>query len=272
MIKPKTRSPGEEKKGKSGGEDAAVSSIARAANVLLCLSQGLNTVTDISLQCKLSKSTVHRLLNSLIEPRFTMYDSINHRYFLGPLITQLAASSEATHQPLIIGAADQMQLLSNVTGETVTLTLMVGLEFVRLYSILSKHGLKVEEPEDDRDLRPFLPSGAMQKVLLSQLNEKDLKIALRSFANWSTRHDEVIDTGRLLIQLAQIKQEGFFVSCGEMIPGCICLSAPVSNYLCPAALSIIGPETRISPNLARLTENLKTSAGRISTDLAHIFS
>jgi DNA-binding IclR family transcriptional regulator len=256
MIKSRVKSP--------------VSSISRAADVLVCLSQGINTVTDISRHCNLSKSTVHRLLNTLIEPRFTIYDSVNHRYFLGPLITQLASHTEAAHHPLLICAAGEMEHLSDVTGETILLTLMMGLEFVRLYSVRSKHSLKVEEPEDDRDLKPFLPAGAMQKVLLSQLNEKDLKIALKSFANWNARNNGEIDIEKLVLQLGRIKQEGYYYSCGERIPGSISISAPVSHYLCPVTLSIMGPETRIRPNLAGLADSLKASAGRISADLNNL--
>lgn len=252
-------------------KESNVSSIIRAAGILVCLSRGYNTVTDISVQCKLSKSTVHRLLNTLAEPRFTMYDPVNHRYYPGPLITQLAANTETNHQPLLLCAAEEMKSLANITEETVTLTLLIGFEFVGLHAIESKHSLKVEEPKDSRDLRPFLPGGAMQKVLLSQLNDKDLLILLRSFENWNTRHEGAIDIGLLEVQIARIKQQGYYYSAGERIPGSICISAPVSHYVCPVALGIMGPETRIRPNLEKLAENLKSSAGRISADLANLF-
>jgi DNA-binding IclR family transcriptional regulator len=271
MIKQRIGIPEEPPKGTNADEDLAVSSISRAANILVCLSHGLNTVTDISLQCKLSKSTVHRLLNMLKECRFTMYDALNHRYFLGPLITQLASNTGAAHQTLIICAASEMHSLSNITEETITLTSMVGLEFVRLGSVLSKHSLKVEEPEDDSNLKPFLPSGSLQKVLLSQLNDRDLKIALKSFTSWNAKHQGSLDMGRLLYQIDRIKELGYYVSYGERIPGCIGISAPVRNYMCPVTLSIMGPDTRIRPNLPQLTEHLLRSAGCISADIAELY-
>jgi DNA-binding IclR family transcriptional regulator len=269
MIRQKTLSGEKEKSAK---KDTSVSSVTRSANILACLSQGLNTVTEISIQCRLSKSTVHRLLNTMAEPGFVIYDSINHRYFLGPLITRLASSIEATHQPLIICAEDEMQLLSSVTGETITLTLLVGLEFVRLYAVLSKNSLKVEEPEDDSKIKQFLPHGALQRVLLSQLSDKDLKMALRRISKWAARYPGGIDTGHLMTQIVRIKEQGYGCSFGEILPGCICISTPVAGYSCPAALSMLGPETRIRPNLAGVTENLLHSARRISADLAELLS
>jgi len=41
-------------------------------NILVCLSQGANTVTEIARIAKLSISTTHRLLNVLIDPGFTI--------------------------------------------------------------------------------------------------------------------------------------------------------------------------------------------------------
>ena len=43
----------------------AVRSVYRSANILTCLSNGISTITDISVACKLNKATVHRLLKAL---------------------------------------------------------------------------------------------------------------------------------------------------------------------------------------------------------------
>ena len=45
-------------------DEVSNSSVVRAANVLICLGEGINNVTDIAERCKLSKSTVHRLLGA----------------------------------------------------------------------------------------------------------------------------------------------------------------------------------------------------------------
>jgi DNA-binding IclR family transcriptional regulator len=251
-----------------GGERLPVSSINRAASILVCLGKGINNVTDIADCCKLSKSTVHRLLNTLKGPRLTVYDSLNHRYYLGPLITQLAANSEATHQYLIMCAADEMQHLSDVAEETITLNIMVGLQFIHLYDIRSKHGLKVEE---DADIIPVLPFGSVQKALLSQLNEKELALALKNIKTWSNKNHQATDIDQLKKELEQIKQQGYAFSCGERIPGGIGISAPVKNYFCPVVLSILGPETRIQPNVPQLTVELIASAGRLSENIAAFF-
>ena len=47
---------------KAEGITGSYKSIHRAAKILICLSDGVYTITDIAKQCKLSKSTAYRLL------------------------------------------------------------------------------------------------------------------------------------------------------------------------------------------------------------------
>jgi len=248
------------------------SSLVRAANVLICLGEGINNVTDIADRCKLSKATVHRLLNTLKEPRFTVYDSVNHRYYLGPLITQLASNIRSNHQPLIICAVPEMKRLSTLYQETITLTLMIGLQFIRLHDIRSTYSLRVEEPGDEEELKPLLPFGALQKVMLSQLDERELQTALKSFQVWSKKSQSNFDMQGLLSQLKQIRQKGCAVSMGERVADGVGISAPVKNYICPAAISILGPKSRMRTSVARITEDLKISSERLSNDILTIFN
>lgn len=64
----------------------------RTANVMTCLSHGVETVTELAEICKLNKATIHGLLQVLCESRMVMQDPINHRYFIGPLITEIASN------------------------------------------------------------------------------------------------------------------------------------------------------------------------------------
>jgi DNA-binding IclR family transcriptional regulator len=249
-----------------------VSSVVRAASVLVCLSNGVNNVTDLSKCCNLSKSTVHRLLKTLEGPRFVVYDSINHRYYLGPLVTQLASNSKATHQYLIMCALEEMKRIADLGGETVTLTLLVGIHFIHLHEIISRHGLKVDERVGDEveGIAPLLPLGAIQKVLLSQLSDEELKPALKSIATGKAR-STLINSDQLMIELNKIKQQGYAITHGERISGAMAISTPVKNYFCPVALSILGPENRLISKIPQVLEETKASASRLSENIFELF-
>ncbi len=79
---------------------AAVKSIYRAANILTCVSNGFNSITDIAEYCGLSKSTVHRLLKALGESNLIVQDPVSREYYLGQLITKLLTKPHITHEYL----------------------------------------------------------------------------------------------------------------------------------------------------------------------------
>ena len=95
-----------------------VNSIHRAASILDCLINNKNTVTDIANYCKLSKSTVHRLLKALEESDFVLQDPVKRRYYLGYLFTRLASNLQITHDRLITCAIEEMKYLSDIAEET----------------------------------------------------------------------------------------------------------------------------------------------------------
>lgn len=238
--------------------------VTRVASILACLSEGTNTVTDISKCCNLSTSTTHRLLNALKEPLFTVYDSINHRYYLGPLITKLASNSYTSHQYLLMNAIAEMKRLSEITEETVSLDIVVGIQFLHVYDIPSKYSLKVIT--ETKEIQPITPLGAAQKVLLAQFEDKSLRLALKVAANWDPSFKN-IQTSQIMDALMQIRQQGYAITYGEAIPGGTGISVPIRNYVCPVALAILGPESRVSPKIAELTKELLTSADALSKNM-----
>lgn len=248
---------------------SSTSFVTRVAKVLTCLSEGINNVTDIAKCCNLSTSTTHRLLNTLKAPLLTVYEPTSHRYYLGPLITRLASRPKATHQYLVICALNEMKRLADITEETISLDLIVGIQFIHAHDIPSKHGLKVLE--ETKEIQPVIPLGAAQKVLLSQLNDKELRLALKSAKNWSMDDKLVTDVEAVRAQLEIIRCQGYAITCGEAISGSLGISAPVKNYFCPVALTIMGPEARLSNRTADLTRELLASTESLSGDILEFF-
>jgi DNA-binding IclR family transcriptional regulator len=158
-----------------------------------------------------------------------------------------------------------MQHLSDLNGETITLSTLIGTQFIPLKIIESRHLLLAHEAaEDIKDGKPILPFGATQKVLLSQLDDKNLKPLLKIAKD---THRRSFDSEAFARELAQIGEQGFAFSSGERIPGALCLSCPVHNYPYPLALSIIAPETRIGAKISRFSKIIKQSANRISRNI-----
>jgi IclR family KDG regulon transcriptional repressor len=244
-------------------------SLHRATDILACLSNGINTVTDIARYGNYSNSTVHRILQTLKELDWAIQDENNHKYYLGPMVTRLSANQIATHRYLIMQALREMMHLANITEETVNLGVMVQLHYILLREIASQHGLRITE--ESKRLGP-LYIGATAKVLLSQLGEEELKTTLKHINFDHVTQKTVTDKELLIAQLKECRQQGYCVTYGERILGAVCVSAPIKNYICPASLSIVGPENRLGPRVSEVVEELKTSAQRISNDIARALS
>ena len=253
----------------NAGKTATVStSLHRATDILSCLSNGINTVTDIAGYCKYSTSTVHRLLQTLKELNWAIQDENNHNYYLGSLITRLSSNQIASHRYMIMQALREMIHLANTTEETVNLAVMVQLHYILLHEIASKHALRITE--ESKRLGP-LYIGATAKVLLAQLDDDELKITLKHLHFDRVTEKTVTDRELLMAQLKECRQQGYCVTYGERIPGAICISAPINNYICPVSLSIVGPENRLRPRINEVIEELKASVKRISGDIAESF-
>lgn len=239
--------------------------LSRAANILVCLSEGIDTVTEVARACKLSASTTHRILQALTDTRLAIYDASNRRYYLGTLVSRLVSNSYTTHRYLVCCALKEMYRLLEVSGETVTLDAAVGIEYFHLHAVHSMHSIRVQG-DYSRRLQSLIPLGASQKVLLSQLNEKDLNIALKIAANWFEDNYSLseIDIEEWKSQLDRIKKQGYAVTRGESIPGGLGISVPVFNYQQPVALTILGPENRISDRVEGFTGELLVSGARLS--------
>jgi DNA-binding IclR family transcriptional regulator len=252
-----------------GNSIQSKSFINRVADVLVSLSKGKNAITEIADDCKLSTSTAHRLLNVLTKPGFTVYDPINHLYYLGPLISQLAEYPSITHQFLLKAATDEMKRLSSITEETLILSIFLGTHTRILTTIPSKHRLRVHETdENDQSMHSLTPLGAGQKAMLSQVDDIKLDSILKSV---KILDDPLIDIEQVKRELKQVSEQGYTITRGVRIPDTMAISAPVKNYVLPLALTILGPENRIERQVSAFTAELLAGANRLSNNIKKFF-
>lgn len=245
----------------AGQKPAAIRSVYRAVDILVCLSNGIDTLSEITARTHLSKPTVYRLLKTLEELLMVTQDPKTHHYYLGPLVHQIASNPETNHQYLTSCAFEELRCLWENSGETVELNTMVGLRYARIYEIPSKYDLKVINGPDPVGA---VYVGAPAKVLLSQFDDDELNAIVRNIKLTRVTESSVVDRVQLLRQVRKVRERGYEISLGERIPGAMCVSAPVKNYYWPVALALIGPEMRLKPNLQRTIEEVVASADRIS--------
>jgi IclR family KDG regulon transcriptional repressor len=244
------------------------SSLRRATDILQCLSNDISTLTDVSSYLGYSTSTVHRLLQNLNALGWVIQDKNMHKYYLGPLVTKLSSNQIAAHKYLIMHAIHDMNHLSGITGETISLVVMVQLRHVLLHEISSTYNLKITQ---ESNITSSSYAGAVAKTLLAQLDDKELKVTLKHAKYDRSSGKPATDLEKMMLRLNEIRHDGYCVTCGERTPGSLCISAPIKNYIYPATLNILGPEERLKPHVCNYIKELLISTGRISEDITGVF-
>jgi len=239
-----------------------VNSITKGVSILRSLSAGTERISDLSSELRLSKGTVHRLLKTLGQLDLVMQDPITRRYYLGPLILELASKPIISHQRLVTCALDEMKYLRDVTRETVAIHIRIGLERLILEEF---QGLETVKYSAGKGFVLPLYAGAGGKVLLSELDEKELHLLLRNLQLIFLGPNTITDQKMLLKEIRRVRQQGYATSFGEREKGSSSISVPIKNYICPVALSILGPDNRLTlKKMMDILKEVKWGAGRIS--------
>ncbi|MGD9143686.1 MAG: IclR family transcriptional regulator [Dehalococcoidia bacterium] len=250
-------------------ESISFKSIHRVARILRCLSEGLNTVTEISSECNLNKSTVYRLLRTGEKAGLFIRDPFKRRYFLGTLITEIASNPYVPHEQLVLCAIREMTGISEYTRESIGLHVLTGFyNMLLVYEIPGKHDLQFVAK--DR-LHTHLHTGGTCKVLLSQLKGRMLDKLINQLDFTPITPYSIKDREQLKSELKQVKRQGFGIDMNEKVEGMMCLSAPIRNYVLPAAFSVLGPISRIEPDMDDYIEKLHTSRMKIERNLSQVF-
>ena len=244
-----------------------INSIARAAEVLKCLSSGVTQLTEISRRLDVNKASIHRIMKTLQSKGMVSQDPSTRRYYLGPLIQTLAENPVAVHQIVVKLSILEMERLRNRFGESVVIQIRRGAERLILENVGGNHAIQYL-PEKTHTAPIHVGAGA--KVLLAWMEEGQLLALLNRLKLIKIGPNSITDKSELLEELDKIRSQGHAVSFGETVEGAGGIAVPVLNYSSPLALIILGPEDRIKEQSKEILIELKASSIKISNSLSEV--
>lgn len=217
----------------------------RVLDLLLCLGTADElSLTQIAAQTSLSKSTTHRLLDSLEGAGLAEYQTATKTYRLGVRVLQLAhqrsrASSLATlAEPILRRLCDE-------TGETACLQVRSGIYRVCLQQVESRHDVRraytIGQPL-------AIYAGAIGKALMAFLPPAEVEGIIAATGLKPLTAATVSDAAAMRRELERIRCQGWAISAGERVPEASNLSAPVfgAHGGVVAAIGISGPSSRFT--------------------------
>lgn len=245
-------------------QDSRVQSVERAAKILEALVgevDGLG-VTELSRRIKLHKSTVHRLLTTLLGLGYVEQNEESEKYRLGMKLLYLGGAI-LERMDLRHEAYDFLKELSREVNETVHLVIPDG--YSALY-IDKLEGNKTIRMHSQIGRRVPMHASAVGKVILAFEDKKFVDEILKQGLDKFTEKT-IIDPNKLLKHLAEIKVQGFAVDDEENEEGIRCVGAPIFDYTgkVVGAVSVSGPTVTVTPErVVDIAGNLLACARKIS--------
>jgi DNA-binding IclR family transcriptional regulator len=249
---------------------STLSSVRNAARVLKEFGHGHREygVTEIARQLGISKSTAHRLLNTLAEERLLEQNPHTGAYRLGLVIYELG-STVTVHAELHDAAGPVIEHVRNATRETVIVAVLNGPEVVC-----------IERREGPQALRLFGQVGAREdahvassgKLLLAYLRPLEIERFLTGGPLRRATPHTVTDAATLRSQFEHIRVRGWAETINEAEIGVATVAAPIRNRSgdVVAAVSVLGPVQRLNPAALRRLVRPTVEAGiAISRRLGH---
>jgi IclR family acetate operon transcriptional repressor len=238
-------------------------SIDKALTVLEALAEH-RRVTDIAAGTGLPKSTVHRILQSLVEWGFARVDGTGG-YLPGPRILTLAGKMMSRFDPAQ-HADSALQGLRDRTGFTVHFAIRSGdeavyvrkLEGLRPYQMASRVGMSMP-----------LHSTSIGKAILARLRDEEVTAIIARTGLERRTERTITDAATLLSHLAEIRRRGHSVDDEENEAGIRCVGAPVFDHTgaVMGGISVSGLAFEIAPDDTALAVEVTTAAHEVSLAL-----
>lgn len=205
----------------SGG---AVKSADRVLTILdLLAERDALTFSEIVSALELPKSSVHNLLQTMIDRDYVAYDAGAKTYGLGIRVWQIGrARRDVEHLRTMLKPL--MDELRTRTEETVQLARLEGADAVYLEISESPHPMKLSSTPGVR--LPAHASG-IGKVLLAALDPEDARARLESAPLEAFTANTLTDVEAVMTELERVRQRGYGTDDEEFAVGCRCTAMPV---------------------------------------------
>jgi DNA-binding IclR family transcriptional regulator len=247
-----------------------VPAVDRAVRVLQTLAgHGEHSLSELSRELRVSKSTLSALLATLEEHALVVRDVSSRRFRLGPGVTTLAMAAAAAQVDIRDAARPHLERLAALSGETAILHLTSGDGTVIAERVEPAHQLKVVAPLGHR-LPAF--AGSVAKVLLATLPEDEAATTVRAGPLPVFTPRSIVDPDAYLREVARARRRGYALENEEYLVGVRAVSAAVLDRDGRAigTLSVVGVGARMAGRTKELADAVVSAAAETTRRLCAV--
>jgi IclR family acetate operon transcriptional repressor len=206
-------------------------------------------------------SSIHRLVRTLVA-RGYVRQLPSRRYVLGPRLIHLG---EIASRALGALARPHLARLVDAIGETANLAMLDGDRAVYAAQVPSRHSMRMFT---EVGRRVHLHCTGVGKVLLAGLPEGEVREVLARAGMPAQTPRTLTEPDTLLVQLHRVAAQGYAIDDGEQEAGVRCVAVPVPGGAPAAAISVSGPEGRLTMDVVpRVAPLLQSAAAALAAEL-----
>lgn len=200
---------------------------------------------ELSTALNLHKSTVHRLLMSLIYMGYAKQDEVSQKYMLSYKVVNMASKVLERTDVLQI-AKPFMERLSDLSGEAVHLVQREGNNILYIYKIEAKVGT-IRMVSHVGMVHPMYCSG-VGKAIMATLPEKEVRKIWNESTIEKKTDRTITDYAKMLEVLEEVKRNAYALDDEENENGVRCIAACLYGHQKEVkyAFSISGPTSRMT--------------------------
>jgi len=247
-----------------------VQSAERIFQVMEMLAEnGEMGLMEISAALGLHKSTVHRLLMSLVYMGYAKQDEVSQKYMLSYKIVNMAGKILERMDVLQV-AKPYLERLSDLSGEAVHLVQREGNQILYIYKIEAKVGT-IRMVSHVGMIHPMYCSG-VGKAIMATLPEREVKQIWNESVIEKKTDKTITDYEEMLEVLEEVKKNGYALDDEENEKGVRCIAACLYGYQKEVkyAFSISGPTSRMTrERVKELSVDVKQVQEELSRELGY---
>ncbi|MFG1710418.1 IclR family transcriptional regulator [Nonomuraea sp. M3C6] len=246
------------------GSPDRVQALHRAFGLLELMADadGEMPLSQLAARSGLPLPTIYRIIRTLVDSGYVR-QLPSRSYALGP---RLIGLGESASRKLGAWARPVLADLVETVGETANMAMVDGDMAVYVAQVPSRHSMRMFT---EVGRRVFLHDTGVGKALLAQLPpETAREIVLRAGMPAATARS-ITDPDILEKELDRTRSRGYAIDDAEQETGVRCLAVPVIGAPTLTAISVSGPEGRItSESIPRVVTHLKAAAARLIQEFA----
>lgn len=224
------------------------------------------SISELSKELELGKSTVHRILETMVAKNYIDQSEETKKYQLSWKLFEVG--NVIPRQRNLYRVDNRiLQVLCDASQETVNLGVRVKDSVVTIFKTSPKTSLIANLQIGAREP---LHATAMGKALISEMTREEVVNILGEDGYETFTSNTINNVDDLMIELERIRRQGYSVDDEEVCAGLTCVAMPVRDFKneIVAAVSVSGASIRMTFNkIQEIQEDLREATEKLSAFL-----